>query len=481
MPPRTDGEPLPSRNDEGRPRDVGISHGTEPVPLDGSSPVGREAPRRFMQDLLEADLATFDAYRQVWLQLRPEDEFPTLAELAAFLWHDECPTEDLAEANSRLGLALGLDDETERPAQWVPLRMSPDGSDGTLYADCPGIHIRLTETLALVDEARERDQSIMHPLPPLIRAWQTKRPYQVTPSTRTTRRIIPGRLAQAHGDDQRIVKGIFLPAAHSPDGQQVLPGFGMERRLPAPPLAIYEMGGGHHEGGRAAPLAQRMFIESLFAVPQEERGTGRPVAYEVTLREFLQWFWPDRQPSPSEYWEKLERAVRELDDLRIPIIDPATGSGHLRRIVNITGIPRGPQRLDDTLRVVVDLPQGSQNGPQVSDRLRFWGNRSAPAWRGLINLSYIWHSPGQTHYPVPRRGRKGGHVWLRSQDPHDYPEMSDQDLVDICFPTSINRSNHRVLLQRVRRTLNLLEQEGELRTQGRRILPPAPVSREVPA
>ena len=473
MPPQTEGLPFLDGDSTGLAQEAGNPVRDEP------DTEGNESPRRFMQDLLEADRAIYADYQQVWLQLRPHDEFPTLAQLSAFLGYGECPEQDLAEANSRLNVVLGLEEE-DQPAQWVPLRMDQDGSSGTLYADCPGIHIRLIEILKLVDDERERNQGVLHPLPPLIRAWQTKRPYRVIPSTRTTKRIIPGKLAQAHADDHRTVKGVFLPAAHSPDGQQVLPGFGMERRMPAPPLAIYEMGGGHHEGGRAAPLAQRMFIESLFAVPQEERGTGRPVAYEVTLREFLGWFWPDRQPSPSEYWEKLERAVRELDDLRIPIIDPETGSGHLRRIVNITGIPRGPQRMDDTLRVVVDLPHGSQNGPQVSDRLRFWGNRSAPAWRGLINLSYIWHSPGQTHYPVPRRGRKGGRVWLRSQDPHDYPEMSDQDLIDICFPTSINRSNHRVLLQRVRRTLKLLEQEGELRTQGRRILPPTPVAREAP-
>ena len=472
MPPRTDRIPKPGDDSAGQDH-VDVRKLLLDAALEPPGATNTEAPRKFLQDLLGADLAVFDNYRQVWLKLHPTEEFPTLAQLAAFLWHGECPDEDLTEANSRLNLALGLDTD-DQPAQWMPRHMGPDGSDGTLYADCPGIHIRLTEILKLVDAARSRDPSILHPLPPLIRAWQTKCPYQVTPSARTTRRIIPGKLAQAHLEDHRTVKGIFLPAAYSPDGQQVLPGFGMERRIPAPPLAIYEMGGGHHEGGRAAPLPQRMFIESLFAVPQEERGTGRPVAYEVTLRDFLSWFWPDRQPSPSEYWDKLERAVRDLDDLRIPIIDPDTGNGHLRRIVNITGIPRGPQRLDDTLRVVVDLPHGSQNGPQVSDRLRYWGNRSAPAWRGLINLAYIWHSPGLTHYPVPRRGRKGGHVWLRSQDPHDYPEMSDQDLIDICFPTSINRSNQRVLLQRVRRTLRLLEQEGELRIQDRRILPPTP-------
>ena len=82
-------------------------------------------------------------------------------------------------------------------------------------------------------------------------------------STRTNGRIIPAKLAQGRADDHRTHKGLFLPPSHIAPGQQVLPGFQAETLWPAPPLELYEMGGGQHEGGRAVPLSQRMFVEAL--------------------------------------------------------------------------------------------------------------------------------------------------------------------------------------------------------------------------
>ena len=55
--------------------------------------------------------------------------------------------------------------------------------------------------------------------------------------------------------------------------------------------------------------------------------------------------------------------------------------------------------LDESVRIIVDLPPGSGNGPQVSDNLRLWGVKSAPAYRLLINLAYQWHNPGVTKFP----------------------------------------------------------------------------------
>ena len=87
------------------------------------------------------------------------------------------------------------------------------------------------------------------------------------------------------------------------------------------------------------------------------------------------------------------------------------------------------------MEVLVYLPADSDLGPQVSDQLRQWGNRSAPAWRALINLAYLWFDPGQTHAPI---GRGRHQHWQRIHDPGRYPVLSDKDLVDLCFPTSQN-------------------------------------------
>ena len=56
------------------------------------------------------------------------------------------------------------------------------------------------------------------------------------------------------------------------------------------------------------------------------------------------------------------RAAEGLDamDARVPWVDPETGRGGLRRVVSVGDIPRGPDALDDFVRVVVDLPPGSR-------------------------------------------------------------------------------------------------------------------------
>ena len=199
----------------------------------------------------------------------------------------------------------------------------------------------------------------------------------------------------------------------------------------------------------------------------------------VTLREFLSWFWPNRTPSPSEYWIQLNEAAEDLDKLRIPIINPKTGRGQARRLVSVVGIPRGARVMDDEVEVLVYLPAGSDLGPQVSDQLRQWGNRSAPAWRALINLAYLWFDPGQTHAPI---GRGRHQHWQRIHDPGRYPVLSDKDLVDLCFPTSQNqRRISRDLLPRAIRTLQSLEKAKELQIRGGKgrwqVLPPTPRTR----
>ena len=221
---------------------------------------------------------------------------------------------------------------------------------------------------------------------------------------------------------------------------------------------------------RAAPLALRMFVESVLSVPMHERERGQPVAMSVSLREFLQWLYPTRTPTPAEYWPKLMKAIEALDswDARIPLYDPQTRRSELRRVVSVSGIPRGPGALDESVRIIVDLPPGSGNGPQVSDRLRIWGITSGPAYRLLINLSYQWHKPGVTTVPV--RKRKTRH-WVQVNDPDRYQHIKDDDLIALTFPSSAVQ-NRRVLLQRTKAVVEHLHEAGELRIIDGKILPP---------
>ena len=106
---------------------------------------------------------------------------------------------------------------------------------------------------------------------------------------------IPGRLAHADPEVDSRAGRIFSLAA------------------PTPPT------------GNPRPWPCGVFVESLLAVPQADHGTGRPIAYDVTLREFLACFWPDRTPSPSEYWPQLQYAREALHKCLIPLVAPDAG------------------------------------------------------------------------------------------------------------------------------------------------------------
>ena len=427
--------------------------------------------------MVAEDAEAFARYAAAYAAVAPEAELPTLAELAQYLDSVDCPQEARNDAGSRLGLILSNGEGPEVPTRLIAVR-GTDGNPVSICALVPGIPLRLAEALHFVDNMVARKKSLRHPLAPLVRAWHG-RPYDVVPNQRTTGRIIPAKLAQAEPSGDSRAGRLFSLAAHSPDGQLILPGFATETIGPALPLVLYDLGNGPSSTSRAAPLALRVFIEGLLAVPQADRGTGRPVAYEVSLREFLDWFWPDRSPTPSEYWPALNAAREALFKCLIPLVDPDTGRGQMRQIVNIGAIPHGARAMDDAVRVVVDLPRDSQNGPQIPDSLRAWGNRSAPAYRALINLAFHWHNPGRNPYRGPRRRDGQGHIWLQAQAPDHYPMLSDQQIIELCYPTSANNTR-RKLLQRARQTITRLEEAGELRIVDSKILPPPPSPRHAP-
>ena len=385
---------------------------------------------------------------------------PTAQDLSRWLSSSDCPDDAVLDTCHRLAVLLACD---ARP----PL----ESHDGVIATK--DMAISIGDLWDQYRDAVDSGRDVRWPLAPLVNAWQ-QRPRPVEPNRRTTDRIIPGRLAMA--DTSNNPRLLFSPAAraeYGPDGSQlVLPGFAnADTPSPALPLALYDLGAGPTiSRGKAAPLALRMFVEAVLSVPMHERERGQPVAMSVALREFLQWLYPTRVPTPAEYWPKLMRAIDALDSrsARVPLYDPHTKRSELRRIVSVGGIPRGPGALDESVRIIVDLPPGSGNGPQVSDRLRLWGLRSGPAYRLLINLAYQWHRPGVTKIPL-RKGKP--RHWVQVNDPDRYPYISDQDLVMLAFPSSAVQ-NRRVLLQRTKAVVAQLQEAGELRVVKGRIIPP---------
>ena len=389
-------------------------------------------------------------------------ERPTAKELTEWVNGADCPSDAIAAVCDRLTALLGYD--IQPPLEII---------DAMIVASEVAVSIG-----DLWDEYRSAvdvGEDIRWPLAPLVNGWQ-QRPRPVEPSRRTTERVIPARLAMAHTSGPRNARLLFSPAAHTsygPDGEQlVLPGFANpDTPSPALPLALYDLGAGPTSSpGKGAPLALRMFVESVLSVPMDERERGQPVAMSVSLRDFLGWLYPTRTPSPKEYWPRLMAAVEALDswDARVPLYDPQTRRSELRRVVSVGGIPRGPGALDESVRIIVDLPPGSGNGPQVSDKLRLWGVKSAPAYRLLINLSYQWHNPGVTKIPV---GKGKTRHWVQVDDPDRYTIISDTELVALTFPTTSIRSERRKPGE-AWGYVRQLEKAGELRMVQGKILPP---------
>ena len=300
----------------------------------------------------------------------------------------------------------------------------------------------------------------------LLEAWRSFRRSNPKPQAPNLRRdrILSARLVQVGRGDRRAGR-LFTPALHlgpwEPGGQLIFPGFGLDRDLsvPALPLAFYELGGAPASSpGLGAPLAQRWFVEAVLTASVEAQ-EDVPAAFEITLRDLLARLYPGpRKPRPNEYWPRLDKARLQINTMRaIPFQDPATGKTGARSVVLVSGFPRGPGCLDEAVRFVVDLPPGSKKGPVMPESLGAWGVRSAACYRALIGLRFLWFDPGRSRFPVD-----GGRHWVQSARTRDYRKLSDDALVDLCFPISTQRQR-RNLVGRAHQTFGKLLKAGEVR------------------
>ena len=335
------------------------------------------------------------------------------------------------------------------------------------------------------EEAAIRNPKLLHPLAPLISAWQSG-PREVQPVRNTdgalrTDTIAP-RIAMRDGANSRTNR-LYLPPAHigaDSDGTQApFPGLKDGRstgRIPVLPINLYDLGveAGEARGGRgSAPIPARMLVKLAAAPSAIVRHSERFVTYKITLKDLRDALYPatrldgrPRRPPPvSEMWPRVRAAIRVInEDARIPILDPKTGYGRYHHLLRISE-NFGRIDLKMPIHVVVDIPPEVEGGVQLPVRLDQWGAESAPAYRALLGLSFLWHEPGRTHAPT-KSGR-----WLRRTGLDPYDPMTDDDAIALAFPnTRIQRRS--VLVRRAWDALERLQQFGELHIEGRRILPP---------
>ena len=334
-------------------------------------------------------------------------------------------------------------------------------------------------------EAAERDSSLKHPLAPLIAAWQSG-PLEVQavrdPDGSLRADAILPRLAMRRDMNSGTDRLYLKPAYISPDSEGTaiaLPGFEDGRvrgRIPALPVNLYDLGveAGEARGGRgAAPIPARMLVKLAAAPSAFVRHGERFVSYRITLRDLRDALYPPerldgrrrRAPSVGEMWPRIRAAIQVINnDGRIPILEGTSGYGRYHQLLRISE-NFGRIDLNMPIHVVLDIPPEVEGGVELPIRLDQWGAESAPAYRALLGLSFLWHEPGRTHAPT-RDGR-----WLRKTGPEPYEPLTDDDAIELAYPSS-QKANRRELARRAWAALEHLAEYDELRIDGRRILPP---------
>ena len=86
-----------------------------------------------------------------------------------------------------------------------------------------------------------------------------------------------------------------------------------------------------------------------------------------------------------------------------------------------------------------------------------YGVQSAPLYRGLLNLAYLWFDPGRTRFPV-----RGGKHWLQVEDPERYPTITNDLLIELFYPTSTNKQRKRLAFE-ARKSLAQLVKNDDAR------------------
>ena len=353
-----------------------------------------------------------------------------------------------------------------------------------------------------------------HPLAPLVKAWQ-ERPVTVEPDTKKNA-IMPASFAIVW--DLRSEQGKLFDISstsqtgfHAAKSQGLLPTMDPEPPviLPSLPLILYDAAGGKSmTQGRGAPLALRLWVESILSIPLAARSGVRRVV--CTLEELIAQLWPNGWSGPARDKPKLEYAFNQIQQAYIP------WKGGRWLAVTVRNRP-DYRNLKSPVVFDVELPPGSDRGPLVHrPTLRKYGVKSALAYRLTLGLAYLWNKylthqgkrlppvipevkrdsegyvldaqgkiatgkSGQaaTHWNDRRAIRTGRFV--RNPEMERLPWLTSADLIDLGMPYQTGgqpqqRAARRMVLMRARRVVLEMVETGDLAIEEKnhliRIAPP---------
>lgn len=252
-----------------------------------------------------------------------------------------------------------------------------------------------------------------HPLKPLIADW-LNRPKEIQldldkGGRPRTQGIIPDGLFPG--------QPYSIPAQlRSDNGGELFPNLGKVERdseqlplladilddadLPIAPLLLAKAAGFHGlQPGRGARLDKRILIFSLLEMPLNQRRPGGRYELRRPLRFWRDLLWPTRDGKSSYRPIKHKQALRDaLTAINLAEILMPDGSSWIPVVRR--GIP-DLDSLDSEVIIQIELPAGSDRGPQVDKGvLAVAGVVSDPAFDLELGLAYLWDEA---------KRRNGGH------------------------------------------------------------------------
>ena len=177
----------------------------------------------------------------------------------------------------------------------------------------------------------DRETRSEHPLVPLVKAWH-HRPTPAEPERRASR-IFAGQVAKIESSDRRGPADCSA-TPRTPTRQTVnwcCPASRARNVSPSLP-AHRTLRPRHHVGWpRAEAHRWRCACGLNRSCPcgRPARRTGQSHRPQHPLRELLGWLYPNRRPSPAEYWPRLMAAAEALDACRSPLARPRHRQGRI--------------------------------------------------------------------------------------------------------------------------------------------------------
>ena len=234
--------------------------------------------------------------------------------------------------------------------------------------------------------AYEHNNKLKHPIAPLVKAF-IDQPPRIKPDKRKTQ-IAPAFLKLSTITENSEQLPVGQMHTQGEPTQAMLPGFENQSVIvPALPLQVYEAAGGKPaQGGKGAPLDQRIFIRALCAFPRGEREPCGARRLETTLRNITLWAYPSRHFQRQYDLPRIHKALYNLHNLRV---------SYERRdwnVVQVFALPKQNTKLDDPLPLLVRMPDSVKgNGAAINVKLlEKYGATSAPKFRAVIRLAYLW-------------------------------------------------------------------------------------------